>query len=154
MDDPGPPNPASVPPPDEPFVHNDLPEPSFIEDDEPPTDANRDDLDANRIRQVTKLRRAAYRSRGFLLIGSAFCAVLAVQLIWNSVGRFRGGSFVIASSYLMAASILFALAWLALKRAQHFKREADATALHDPKTPPDFSPLRDGSQAWKNLEDM
>ena len=155
MDETGSDNPDSVPPPADDLVHDDLPpEHSFIHDDIPPAEAHRDDLDASHIQKITHHRRTAYRSRGYLLTGSVFCAVLGVQLIWNSVGKFRGGSNFIASAYLMAASILFALAWHALKRAQHFKREADASVLPDPKTPPDFSQLSDGSQSWKNLEDL
>ncbi len=155
MDEPTPSDPQSTPPPDENFVHDDLPaEDSFIHDDISPAETHRDDLDANQIRKITHRRRAAYRSRGYLLTGSIFAAALGIQLVWNSVGRFRGGYNVIAAAYVMAAAILFALAWRALLRAQQVKREADASALSDPKTPPDFSKLGDGSQSWKNLEDM
>ena len=149
MDETGQNNPEPVPPPDDFYVEDDLPP-----DDQPPPQATKDEFDSKRIQNIAKLRRAAVRSRGYLLIGSAFCAVLAIQMIWNSVGRFRGGSNVVGAAYLMAASILFALAWRAFVRAQRFKREANATALSDPKSPPDFSNLRDGSQSWKNLEDM
>jgi len=154
MDDTGHENPASVPPPDDPFVHDDLPLHDSVLESELSPAPPRDDLDADHIHKVTHLRRTAHRSRGYLLIGSAFCAVLGVQLIWNSVGRFRGGYNVIAAAYLMAAAVLLALAWRAFGRAQQFKREADASTLSDPKSPPDLSQLSDGSQSWKNLEDM
>jgi hypothetical protein len=149
MDETGPNNPENVPPPDDFYVEDDLPA-----DDQPSPQATKDEFDSKRIQNIAKLRRAAVRSRGYLLIGSAFCAVLAIQMIWNSVGRFRGGSNVVGAAYLMAASILFALAWRAFVRAQQFKKEANATALADPKSPPDFSKLSDGSQSWKNLEDL
>jgi hypothetical protein len=155
MDENAPSDADSTPPPDEFVVHDDLsPEHHLAHDGISHAEANRDDLDANQIKKVAHRRRAAYRSRGYLLIGSIFSASLGVQLVWNSVGRFRGGYNVIAAAYLMAAAILFALAWRALGRAKELKREADASTLSDPKTPPDFSQLGDGSQSWKNLEDL
>ena len=148
MDESGENPPPSVPPPDDFYVEDDLPT-----EDQPPAHKE-DDLDEMRIRQITRSRRSAYRSRGYLLIGSAVCVVLALQLIWLSIGRFREGLNVLAWAFVMAALVLFALAWRALSRAHQLKREANASALSDPKTPPDFSQLSDGSQSWKNLEDI
>ena len=148
MDESGQNPPPFVPPPDEFYVQDDLPG-----DDQPPA-TKEDDLDELRIRQITRSRRSAYRSRGYLLIGSAVCLVLALQLMWISIGRFREGLNVMASAFLMAALVLLALSWRALSRAGQLKREANASALSNPKTPPDFSQLSDGSQSWKNLEDL
>jgi len=148
MDESGENPPQSSPPQDEFYVEDDLP----VEDQPAPT--KEDDLDEMRIRQITRSRRTAYRSRGFLLIGSVVCAVLAMQLIWISIGRFQEGLKVAGSAFVMAAMVLLALAWRALARAHQLKREAEASALSEPKTPPDFSRLNDGSQSWKNLEDM
>jgi hypothetical protein len=39
-------------------------------------------------------------------------------------------------------------------RARELRREAKASALPEPTTPPDFSTLDDGSKHWKNLEDV
>src|SRR6185295_14826013 len=80
MDESGQNPPPSVPPPDDFYVQDDLPT-----EDQPPQHKE-DDLDALRIRQIARSRRSAYRSRGYLLIGSAVCAVLALQLIWISIG--------------------------------------------------------------------
>ena len=154
MDENAPSDPDPPAPPDDFVVHDDLPSEHPFSPDGISPHANPDDLDANQIKKIAHRRRAAYRSRGYLLIGSIFSASLGVQLIWNSVGRFRSGSNVIAAAYLMAAAILFALAWRALGQAQQLKREVNASALSDPKTPPDLSQLGDGSQSWKNLEDM
>jgi hypothetical protein len=148
MDDPGSKPPESVPPTDEFVVHDDLP----TDDDPPPQ--NPDDLDNKRIRQIAKLRRNAVRSRGYVLIGGILCAILGMQLIWNSISRFRADFTIVGAAYVMAAAILFALAWRAFVRAQQLKHEAAASTLSDPKTPPDFTQLNDGSQSWKNLEDM
>jgi len=142
-------NPDPDPPADDFVVHDDLSHHESIS-----AEAQKHELDNNQIKKIAHIRRTAVRSRGYLLVGSAFCAALGVQVIWNALGRFRAGSNVIGAAYLMAAAILFALAWKAFVRAQHLKREANASALSDPKTPPDFSQLNDGSQSWKNLEDM
>ncbi len=149
MDENQPSNPDPAPTPDDFVVHDDLSHHESIS-----AEAQKHELDNNQIKKITHIRRTAVRSRGYLLVGSIFCAALGVQTVWNSVGRFRSNENTIAAAYLMAGAILFALAWKALVRAQHFKREADASALSDPKTPPDFSRLNDGSQSWKNLEDM
>lgn len=148
MDESGHNPPPSVPPPDDFYVEDDLPT------DEQPPATKEDDLDSLRIRQIARSRRSAYRSRGYLLIGSAVCVVLALQLIWISIGRFREGLRVGGSAFVMAAMVLLALAWRALVRAHQLKAEANASALSEPQTPPDLSQLSDGSQSWKNLEDM
>jgi hypothetical protein len=148
MDERGENPPQSQLPADEFYVEDDLPA------EDVPAPHKEDDLDAQRIGQITRNRRTAYRSRGYLLIGSAVCIALALQLIWMSIGRFRGRYNVSASAFVMAAAILFALAWRAFGRAGQLKREADASALSEPETPPDFSQLRDGSDSWKNLEEI
>src|SRR5689334_9082269 len=114
MDEKDPSNPQPMPPPDDFVVYDDVsPDHSLLHDQEPVPPTPRDDLDANQIKKVTHRRRTAVRSRGYLLVGSAFCAALAVQTIWNSVGRFRSGSNVIGAAYVMAAAILLALGWKA-----------------------------------------
>jgi hypothetical protein len=77
-----------------------------------------------------------------------------LQLIWISIGRFKEGLSVAGSAFVMAATVLVALGWRALGRAHQLKREADASALSEPETPPDFSQLSDGSESWKKLEDI
>jgi hypothetical protein len=126
------------------FVHDDLPAPAEV----------RDDLDALRIKQIAKLRRAAYRSRGYLLIASVLCAALAGQMIWMGIGRYRNEARVLGAGLVLAALIVLALGWRAFGRARELKAEADKSVLEEPRTPPDFSKLSDGSQAWKNLEDV
>jgi hypothetical protein len=55
------------------------------------------------------------------------------------------GGFVIAGAY---GAIFF------MRRAIVLHREATQSYLKDPTTTPDFSTLSDGSQRWKNLEDL
>src|SRR5437762_49354 len=125
-----------------------------IHDDLPAAAEERDDLDGIRIRQITKMKRSAVRSRGYMLVGAVFCFGLALQLIWYAAGSFRAGARMIGVAYVAGAMGLLMVSWIAVTRAAKFKREADAKLLEEPKTPPDFSKLSDGSQAWKNLEDV
>ena len=148
MDETGSNPPEPLPPSDDFYVEDDLPT-----DDQPPPHRD-DDLDAARIRQIAKLRRSAVRSRGYLLVGGIVCAVLGMQLIWNSISRFRMGNNSTASFFLLAAVVLFVLAVKAFLRAQQLRREAKASAISDPTTPPDLSQLSDGSQTWENLKDI
>jgi hypothetical protein len=48
---------------------------------------------------------------------------------------------------MMAGSFL-------LRQVAALNRELRQPALTEPAAPPDFSTLSDGSQRWKNLEDM
>lgn len=139
--------PEPLPPRDDFHVEDDLPT-----DDQPPPHKT-DDLNEARIRQIAKLRRSAVRSRGYLLVGGILCVVLGIQLCWTGIVRF-GGYKISASAFIMAAAVLFALSIRAFVRAHQLKREAKASALSQPSAPPDFSQLSDGSQTWKNLEDM
>jgi len=114
-----------------------------------------DQLSALRIKQIATLRRAAYRSRSHAVVACAACAVVAVQLVWNTISDLRGGAFSIKS----AGYGLFALAGIYgavhfFGRARAYHRMARQTALHEPAEPPDLSSLSDGSQRWKNLEQV
>jgi hypothetical protein len=129
-------------------------EPAFVHDDLPAEKPQRDDLDERRIKQLAKLRRAAHRSRGYLLVASVLCVALAGQLVWVGIGRYRVGWVVMAAGLWLSAPILLALAWRAWIRAKELKVEAERSALEEPRTPPDFEKLSDGSQAWRNLEDV
>ena len=48
---------------------------------------------------------------------------------------------------MMAGSFL-------LRQVAALNRELRRPAVTEPEAPPDFSTLSDGSQRWKNLEDM
>jgi len=114
-----------------------------------------DALNAFRIRQLAAARRAAYRSRSYCVIGALVCVVAAVQLAWTGVQLLRGIGFALRpTSYLLFAILA---AWAAVyffRQAVELDREAKQSALPVPTAEPDFSQLRDGSQRWKNLEDI
>jgi hypothetical protein len=114
------------------------------------------ELDAMRIRQVSAARRAAIRARSWLLIGVVGCLVGAGQCIWKARELHRreqhwGAAAIILMVFAIAlfpAAAFFARRWLAIGR------ELAQPLLDEPTTPPDFSTLGDGTQHWKNLEDV
>ena len=117
-----------------------------------------DHLNANRIRQMAALRRGAIRTRSWCVIAMAGCVVGAAQFIFNVIHRWpitanlRG--ILISILYLLCALALLAAAIHFLRLAIRFHREARQSALGPPDGPPDFTPLQDGSQIVRNLEDM
>src|SRR5256885_10932633 len=74
-----------------------------IHDDVPAAAEERDDLDGIKIRQITKMKRSAVRSRGYMLVGAVFCFGLALQLIWYAAGSFRAGARMIGVAYVAGA---------------------------------------------------
>jgi hypothetical protein len=129
-----------------------------VADDAPPDHnaaAPRDELDQSRIRQLLVLRRSAYRRRSYAIIAMIACAVAAGQLLWMTLdyARTLGWSF--------RPMLYIAGALLALVGAVHFLRQAIAIhhearqhTLPDPATAPDFTPLSDGRDTWKRLEEL
>lgn len=122
---------------------------------EPRDSPEDDELSALRIKQIATLRGTAYRSRSYAIVAGTACAVIAVQLLWNTIRDLRGGVF----SSKSAGYGLFALAGIYgavhfFRRARAYHRMAKQTGLQEPTEPPDLSSLSDGSQRWKNLEQV
>jgi hypothetical protein len=113
-------------------------------------------LNAARIRQLTTLRRATIRSRSWCLIGAVVGFVAAAELVFKIVQNFRyghGWGFLTAA-FVFCAIASGVIAVYFLRRCVELHREIQTPILRDPATPPDFSTLSDGSQQWKNLEEM
>jgi hypothetical protein len=113
-------------------------------------------LNADRIRQLTRLRRATIRSRSWCLIGAIVGFVAAAELVFKIVQNFRyghGWGFLTAA-FVFCAIASGLIAVLFFRRYVELHREIQTPILRDPATPPDFSTLSDGSQRWKNLEEM
>src|SRR5215208_103596 len=74
-----------------------------VVDDEPSAEAEAADvsatplreaeLDGLRIRELAAERRAIYRQRSYCVIFASFCAVAAMQLIWNAVREVRAAGW-------------------------------------------------------------
>ncbi len=141
-----------------------------------------DELDGLRIRQLAALRRGAYRVRSYMIVGAGGCAVAAVQLVWMTVASHRAAASL--GYILMAIVAAFGCSYFVRriraisKELDHSRLDAHAmrcvqcgydvrglssgscpecgAPLPAPPPPaePDFSTLSDGSQQWKNLEDI
>lgn len=68
-----------------------------------------DELDGNRIRQLTTMRRANNRAQSYCIIAALACAVTAIQLIWMAARLVQHG----AGSASAALYVLLAIACLA-----------------------------------------
>jgi hypothetical protein len=117
-------------------------------------------LNAARVRQLSALRRGAYRARSYCLVAVAACAVAEGQLVLMTVRHVRAlGWGPRPLGYLCGIVAAMMAAAFVLRRAAELNRELrtrtdpPAEAAGAPETP-DFSTLSDGSHAWKNLEQM
>jgi hypothetical protein len=124
---------------------------------------NEADLNEVRIRQLSALRRTAYRTRSYYIVGVVGCLGLMVKLIQAACETVKTQHRWTAVNTLSA---LFALASLAgaihfLGRVIKIQREINAdiaareqqereAASHEP----DLSSLSDGSQRAQNLHRM
>lgn len=116
-----------------------------------------DELDGLRIRQVVALRRGAYRARSYALICAAVCVVAAVQLAIITVAHVHAhGLSGRPLGYVLFACVALMLGGFFARRALELHREARTPPSLPPAPPegPDFSTLSDGSQQWKNLDEI
>jgi hypothetical protein len=133
------------------------PEQPFETGVEPPPPAQHDDreheLDGLRIRQLASLRRGAYRARSFAVIVAVTCLVVGIQRTVKTVTgvgllfRVLSGGFAVLA---FLAAVHFARRVAALQR----ELRTPPPMPPEPAGGPDFSTLSDGSQQWKNLEDV
>ncbi len=113
------------------------------------------ELSALRIRQLAGARRAAYRARSYCVIGALVCVVAVAQLAWTGVRIIRATGFGLQPTAYVVVAIL--AAWGAVyffRKAMELDREAKQSSLPQATGEPDFTPLSDGSQRWKDLEDI
>ena len=115
-----------------------------------------DQLNSVRIQQLTKLRRGAIRSRSWYLIGTIVGYIAVTELVFKTVQyvRYEHNWGLWPSIFVLCAISSGIAAPFFLYRCIQFHREIQMPMLDEPATPPDFSTLGDGSQQWKNLEEM
>jgi ribosomal protein S27E len=127
-------------------------EPDAEEEIEPARD---DELDENRIKQVASLRRSLYRARSYCVVGMITCIVTAIQLVLYAIRFARAGEANKTIGFILCAIAALIGGWFLYVKGSSINREIASLMHHDePAAPPDFSRLSDGSQRWKNLEDM
>lgn len=112
-------------------------------------------MSAVRVRQLSAERRGAYRLRSYCVIGLGLCLVLGVQLAAMTITGARAAGFGPRQiGYACGAAAAGMAASYLARRALDLTRELRKPAQDAPAAPPDFSTLSDGSQHWKNLEEM
>jgi hypothetical protein len=132
----------------------DSPDPADGRTDEPSqTEA---ELNALRIRQISRVHRAAIRARSYCLIGVTGCAVAAIEIARRVVIGLHSEavSLQILTPALISVPLLVLVSIRLFLLARKFGDEANRSELSLPTTPPDFSALSDGSQFSRNLEQM
>ena len=115
-------------------------------------DNSENELNALRIEQIATDRKAAVRQRSFMIGGTVLCVVIAVQVILSGLnGRLLPMQRI---AYFLFAGLLFMVAVSLMVKAREIKKELARPLLQDPKEPPDFSTLRDGTQFKDNFENI
>jgi hypothetical protein len=106
------------------------------------------------IRNISNLRRGAYRSRSYLIIGAAVCFVAAAKLIQIAIVAWRGRLHVVAIGDLICALGAMMIFASIARKIGVLSREIRESRLKDPEDPPDLTHLGDGSQRLRHLEAM
>jgi hypothetical protein len=123
--------------------------------DEPAEMPRNDEIDSARIRRLATERRALNRTASYFIVSAGVCVVAIGQLTWMATQHVRAlGWTPRPIGYLLFIVLALWGAWNFGRRAAALHREAKASVLPEPTTPPDFSTLDDGSKHWKNLEDV
>jgi hypothetical protein len=119
------------------------------------SDPRGDALDSLRIRQLSALRRATYRSRSHAIIAAAVCVGAGIQIGWMTVQHLRAFGWQARPIVLvmLIALCMFGTVWF-VRRAVELHRAARSSVHAIPTTTPDFSPLSDGGQQVRNLEQI
>lgn len=132
----------------------------IIEDDSPPpaeepATPDEKEISRNKVRQLSALRRGAYRTRSYCTVVTVFLLVAAAKLTVLTVHRVKSeGWQPRAMAYTCFAIAAVMIAVYFARRVIDLTRELRRPVLNDPETPPDFSTLSDGSQYWKRLEEL
>ena len=110
------------------------------------------ELDGTKIRRLAAGRRAAIRLRTYLLVGIIGCLVAVLQFIVLIVLAIRSGDWPKAALWVSLDILLLIVGCLLFGRLRRLSQQIHQPIPSHPLPPPDFGPLSDGSQHWKNLE--
>ena len=111
------------------------------------------ELSENRIRQMSNLKRGAYRNRSWCIVGAVACLVGAAELVQMTIHEARRGGVMLSIGFCFAAAAALIGSGYFLRAALQLSKEIRASSIPEPTTPPDFSTLSDGSQRWHGLGD-
>ncbi len=122
------------------------------------------ELSELRIRQFIALRRSAYRTRSYLIVGTAGCVFAAIQLViffaqffhhrhrwWRLI---ETTYLFLAACAVMGAVKLGKWTWKVHREIEADLRRARNAGCQAAENEPDLSTLSDGSHHARNLERM
>lgn len=112
------------------------------------------ELSALRIRAVAAERRGILRTRSYWILVLVALCITPIKLVTMSLPLLRGKFSFTAIGYLLAAAACASAIPWPIKRIRALNNELRKPMLQEPPEPPDFSTLSDGSQRWKNLEQL
>ncbi|HEX5244440.1 MAG TPA: zf-TFIIB domain-containing protein [Tepidisphaeraceae bacterium] len=126
-----------------------------------PKPSSEEELSGMRIRQISVMRRAAYRTRSYYIIGLGACLVIAIELCLMIIRSIRDTHLHFRTATLLAfvAYCLFLVGAIAggfffARRLIELQQEIRQSLQKEPSAQPDFSTLRDGTQHIRELEQM
>jgi hypothetical protein len=114
-----------------------------------------DELSGIRIRQLAAARRASYRARSHCVVGALVCVVAGGPAhVERRARASHDGLRLRAIAYLLVAGVAAWGATYFFRKAIELDREANGATSPPVAGEPDFAPLSDGSQQWKNLDEV
>jgi hypothetical protein len=127
-----------------------------IINDQPEEPSPSPELDGQKIRQLTALRRGAIRARSWCLITAGVCLVGALQLILNTIQLVRRTHSwgVRPTLYVFTTIAACIIAAYSIRRAIALGKEINKPFMEEPQTSPDFSTLSNGNHRLHDLENI
>jgi hypothetical protein len=114
-----------------------------------------DELSELRIRNISNLRRGAYRSRSWLIMATSVCIVAAAKFVQITVVAIRSRLYLAAIGDALCVVAALVMTSMIGPKIVALTREIRRSRLQvPPEEPPDFSRLGDGSQRWKKLDEL
>jgi hypothetical protein len=110
----------------------------------------------NRIAMLVALRVGAMRTRSWWIFS------LGISIVAILDGLRRAALYVLVLHHwgiwptidVVVSLLAVRCAFFCRHRARELKTEIDFSAIPEPTTPPDFTTLGDGSNRWKDLENI
>ena len=139
------------------FASEEMSRETVVDDTDEAAGRTRDDeINAVRVRHFSALRMAAIRTRSWWIVGATIAVLAAVEFFAKAaliaMDNHRWGGWSTLCAAVVVAAVWFArFAW---RQVRQIQTEIDRPTLTDPDTPPDFSTLGDGRDAWKRLENI
>lgn len=130
--------------------HFTLPEQPATQEAEPEDERT---LDAKRVRRLSAAKRSALRTRTYAVVGAGLAFAATLLLLGKFVAGYRAeGLGARQIAFLVIATATLGLTRYLGRVSLRLTRELGTSALQEPSSAPDFTPLDNGSQRWKNME--